>query len=85
MATGRELERLVRSLLAAKTDREYVVHYLMETYQLSFPESKAVVEKVSPAGGKFKTQTNRMVTPMPEGGPQRHGDSGGAMKKTTFY
>ena len=46
---SRDLERLVRSFVAQKLDREYIVYYLVETYQLEIKTAQEVLEKVAPA------------------------------------
>ncbi len=55
---SKDLERLVRSFVAQKLDREYIVYYLVETYQLEIKTAQEVLEKVSPAatarGGRSK-------------------------------
>jgi len=46
---SKDLERLVRSFVAQKLDREYIIYYLVETYQLEIKTAQEVLEKVSPA------------------------------------
>ena len=46
---SKDLERLVRSFVAQKLDREYIVYYLVETYQLEIKTAHEVLEKVAPA------------------------------------
>ena len=46
---SKDLERLVRSFVAQKLDREYIVYYLVETYQLEIKTAQEVLEKVAPA------------------------------------
>lgn len=45
----RELERLVRSLQAQKVDREYIRHYLKETYQVDDKIVEQVLERCGAA------------------------------------
>lgn len=47
---SKDLERLVRSFVAQKLERDYIVHYLVETYQLDIKTAHEVLEKVAPAG-----------------------------------
>ena len=46
---SKDLERLVRSFVAQKLDREYIIYYLVETYQLEIKTAQEVLEKISPA------------------------------------
>ena len=46
----RELERQARSFVAQKLDRAYILHYLMETYQLDQKTADEIITKVSPPG-----------------------------------
>lgn len=55
---SKDLERLVRSFVAQKLDREYIIYYLVETYQLEIKTAQEVLEKVAPVaaarGGRGK-------------------------------
>jgi hypothetical protein len=44
----KDLERLARSLVAQKLDREYIVYYLVETYQIEIKTAEEVLQKVAP-------------------------------------
>lgn len=46
---SKDLERLARSFVAQKLDREYIIYYLVETYQLEIKTAQEVLEKVAPA------------------------------------
>ena len=46
---SKDLERLVRSFVAQKLDREYIVYYLVETFQLEIKTAQDILEKVAPA------------------------------------
>lgn len=45
---SKDLERLTRSFVAQKLERDYIVHYLVETYQLDLKTAYEILEKVSP-------------------------------------
>ena len=68
---SRDLERLVRSFVSQKVDREYIRHYLMETYQLDVKTCDEVLEKVSPS---TKTTRGKPAT-----------DAVAAPKRQRFY
>lgn len=68
---SKDLERLVRSFVAQKLEREYIKYYLMETYQLDVKTTDEVLDKVSP-----NTKVGR-GKPAPEGG--------GGPKRQRFY
>lgn len=75
MAT-RDIERLVRTMVAQRVDREYIRHYLQETYQLDDKSLDEVLNKMCPvAAGR--------------GGRGRgHDEGGGAappIKRQRFY
>ncbi len=56
---NKDLERLVRSMVAQRTDPEYIRYYLIETYQL---DTKAVDEVFKTLGvGKTKEKFNTRV------------------------
>lgn len=46
---SKDLERLVRSFVAQKLERDYIVYYLVETYQLEIKTAHEILEKVAPA------------------------------------
>jgi hypothetical protein len=77
MATTREVERLARSLIAQRTDPLYVVHYLVETYQIDLPTAQAVVDKVAPP----RLRKSELVKATSGKSPAK---SDGP-KRTTFY
>jgi hypothetical protein len=45
---SRDLERLVRTLVGQKLDREYISHYLVETYQIDLKTATNIIDKVAP-------------------------------------
>lgn len=45
---SRDLERLVRTFAGQKLDREYIKHYLVETYQLDLKTADEIINKVAP-------------------------------------
>jgi hypothetical protein len=47
MAFSKDVERLARSLHRQRLDREYIIHYLIETFQL---EQKAVEDMLERLG-----------------------------------
>ncbi len=67
---NKDLERLVRSMVAQRTDPEYIRHYLIETYQL---DVKSVDEVFKALGvGKVKVKfTTRAATDGSEKPAQR--------------
>lgn len=73
---SKDLERLVRSFVAQRLEREYIKYYLIETYQLDVKTAEEVIEKVAP------TQHAR-------GGsqPAKTADTGAAppIKRQRFY
>ncbi len=69
---SKDLERLARSFVNQKLDREYIRHYLMETYQLDAKTTDEVLEKVSPS-----TRSTR--------GKSEKTDAGGSVKRQRFY
>lgn len=48
---SRELERMVRTFVSQKLDTEYILHYLMETYQMDKKAAQDLLAKVSPPKG----------------------------------
>jgi ATP-dependent protease HslVU (ClpYQ) ATPase subunit len=46
---SRDVERLVRTMVAQRVDREYIKHYLQETYQLDDKAVEEVLNKLAPA------------------------------------
>lgn len=48
---SRELERMVRTFVAQKLSSEYILHYLMETYQMDKKAAEDLLAKVSPPKG----------------------------------
>ena len=53
----RDLERIARSFVGQKLTPEYIVHYLMETYQLDQKSAQDILNKVSPTrGGRHGAQ-----------------------------
>ena len=71
---SKDLERLARSFVNQKLDREYIRHYLMETYQLDAKTTDEVLEKVSPS-----TKAVRGKAAKPDA------DAGGSVKRQRFY
>ena len=45
---SRDLERLVRSFVGQKLERDYIKHYLVETYQLDPKTADEIINKVAP-------------------------------------
>lgn len=72
---SKDLERLVRTFVAQKLDREYIKFYLVDTYQIDIATAEEVIDKVSPAGGKRSSQ---QVKALDGGGPP-------AIKRQRFY
>jgi hypothetical protein len=58
----KDLERLIRSLVAQRTDPEYIRYYLIETYQLN---TKTVDELFTALGvGKSREKFNAKQGPL---------------------
>ncbi len=73
---SRDLERLVRSFVAQKLDREYIKYYLVDTYQIDIATAEEVIDKVSPASSKRSSQQVKALDG--GGGPP-------AIKRQRFY
>ena len=65
---SKDLERLARSFAAQKLEREYIRHYLMETYQLDAKTTDEVLDKVMP---NSKVVRGKPATEAGGGGPKR--------------
>jgi hypothetical protein len=58
----KDLERLIRSLVAQRTDPEYIRHYLMETYRL---DTKIINQLFTELGvGATKQKFNTKGNPL---------------------
>lgn len=75
MALSRDIERLARTFVAQRLDRSYILHYLMETYQLDQEGAEKVLDKV---GCPRDPGTPRRGPTAPDGGPAR-------VKRQSFF
>jgi hypothetical protein len=57
---SRDLERLVRTFIGQKLDRDYIKHYLVETYQLDLKTADEIINKVAP---QVMTRSGRQAAP----------------------
>ncbi len=69
---SKDIERLARSLHAQRLERDYIVHYLMENYQL---EPKTIDEILERVGVPKKPTPGKGGSPKggekPDSGPKR--------------
>jgi len=62
---SKDLERLARSFVAQKLDREYIVYYLVDTFQLDIKTAQEVLEKVAPAASARGGRTAKAPEALP--------------------
>ena len=72
---SKDLERLVRTFIGQKVDREYIRHYLMETYQMDAKSTDEIIAKVAPGGMAGGTSGGKPTKP----------EDGGGIKRQRFY
>ena len=72
---SRDLERLVRTFVGQKLDREYIQYYLVETYQLDIKTADEIINKVAP---QQITRGGRQVA-------KREGINPPPIKRQKFY
>lgn len=78
MALARDIERLARSFVAQRLDRSYILHYLMESYQLDEAAAEAVLAKVGCPPPDTRPGGSRRAPLASESGASR-------VKRQSFY